>query len=191
MRPNTRMQMPFRALLCALVVCTGACATSGDGLLAQDGGEPDGGGPFVLSWPPSGASLERPRALGAGADVEALQAKLGQEPYRSWMQRMARRVSDGRAQDPDDHLRGAERMKANAARALATFYLLGWTVIDDEPQPFASESDQQAIGAEVTELLLGMYTESRIAVPPPVGGWDRDITTSEEIIMWTLSLIHI
>jgi hypothetical protein len=30
-----------------------------------------------------------------------------------------------------------------------------------------------------------MYTESRIAVPPPVGGWDRDITTSEEIIMWT------
>ncbi len=185
MRPKTRLQMRFSALLSALALCIGSCAASGDGLPGNDGGEPDGGVSFLRSWPPEGASLGRPRALGAGADVEALQSKLANEPYRAWMQRMARRVSDGRAQDPDDHLRGAERMKANAARSLATFYLLGWTVIDDEPVPFASEADRQAVGAEATELLLGMYTESRIAVPPPVGGWDRDITTSEEIIMWT------
>jgi hypothetical protein len=101
------------------------------------------------------------------------------------MQRMARRVSDGRAQDPEDHLRDAERMKGNAARSLAAFYLLNWTVVDDEPVPFATAADRRAVGAEVTELLKGMYTESRIAVPPPVGGWDRDITTSEEIILWT------
>jgi hypothetical protein len=94
------------------------------------------------------------------------------------------RVRDGRAQDPDDHLRGPERTKANAARALAAFYMLGWTVVDDEPTPFASPADREAAGAEAAAMLEAMYVESRIAVPPPVGGWDRDITTSEEIIMW-------
>ena len=97
---------------------------------------------------------------------------------------MARRVSDGRAQDPGDHLRGAERMKANAARSLAAFYLLDWTVVDDQPVPFPDDAAREAVGAEATELLEGMYTESRIAVAPPLGGWDRDITTSEEIILW-------
>ncbi|MGD8607703.1 MAG: heparinase II/III family protein [Myxococcales bacterium] len=130
------------------------------------------------------ASLARPRALGAGTDVESLRAKLTQEPYRSWMQRLGQRVNEGRAQDLEDHLRGAERMKANASRALAAFYMLGWTVVDGEPVPFASENERLAAGAEATELLRSMYTESRIAVPPPLGGWDRDITTSEEIIMW-------
>ena len=93
-------------------------------------------------------------------------------------------VRDGRAQDPNDHLRGPERIKANAARCLAAFHLLGWTVVDGEPVPFASPDDREAAGAEAAELLKGMYTESRIATQPPLGGWDRDITTSEEIIMW-------
>lgn len=75
-------------------------------------------------------------------------------------------------------------MKANAARSLAAFYLLDWTVQEGEPVPFASPSEREGAGVEAVELLKGMYTESRIAVPPPVGGWDRDITTSEEIILW-------
>lgn len=167
-----------------LVMMTIACSTSSGAPDDPDGGQPDGGEPFVLPWPPAEASLERPRALGAEADVESLRTKLTEEPYRSWMQRLRQRVDEGRAQNLDDHLRGPERVKANAARALAAWYLLGWTVIDGEPAPFANESERAAAGAEATELLRSMYTESRIAVPPPLGGWDRDITTSEEIIMW-------
>jgi hypothetical protein len=184
--PNVLASVPFSlACACLLVV---ACSTSGDGPDngTPDGGSPDGGTePFELMWPPEPASLERPRTLGAGADIASIQSKLASEPYRSWMQRMARRVADGRAQDPEDHLRGPERMKANAARSLATFYLLDRTLVDDEPVPFATPGERDAVGAEVAALLQGMYTESRIAVPPPVGGWDRDITTSEEIIMWS------
>ena len=184
---NTKLFGPFLVGLACLLVA--ACSTSGDGVPAgpPDGGmnEPDGGGePFEPSWPPEPASLQRPRTLGAGADLAGIRTKLSTEPYRSWMQRMARRVADGRAQDPDDHLRGPERMKANAARSLATFYLLGWTVVDEEPVPFGSSEEREAIGAEAAALLESMYTESRIAVSPPLGGWDRDITTSEEIIMW-------
>ena len=167
----------------------GACSTSSGGSLFDggnpDGGQPDAGAPFELRWPPAQASLERPRTLGAQADLEALRSKLDAEPYRSWMQRMARRVSDGLAQDPDDHLRGAERLKANAARSLAAFHLLGWTVADGEPEPFSTPEERDAAGDEVVAFLKSMYTDSRIAVPPPVGGWDRDITTSEEIILWT------
>ncbi|MFZ1863664.1 MAG: heparinase II/III family protein [Polyangiales bacterium] len=176
--------LEIRFWLTIALVSTIACCSSPGAPQDPDGGLPDGGEPFVLSWPPLQASLTRPRVLGAGADLEEVRAKLTEEPYRSWMQRMAQRVSEGRAQDPDDHLRGPERIKANAARALAAFYLLDWTVVDGAPVPFASEEERQAAGAEVAAFLRSMYTESRIAVPPPVGGWDRDITTSEEIIMW-------
>ena len=76
----------------------GACSTSSGGSSLDgedpDGGQPDSGAPFELRWPPAQASLERPRTLGAQADLEALRSKLDAEPYRSWMQRMARRVSD-------------------------------------------------------------------------------------------------
>lgn len=174
------------SLACATLIA--ACSTAGttdlpDAGIPNDGG-PDGGQPFELQWPPDEAPLARPRTLGANADLASVRPKLASEPYRSWMQRMSRRITDGRAQDLDDHLRGPERMKGNAARSLAAFYLLDYTVIDDEPVPFPSTSDREAVGAEVAELLKGMYTESRIAVPPPLGGWDRDITTSEEIILW-------
>ena len=162
-----------------------AACSSPSATTNPDAGIPDGGEPFALEWPPPGASLERPRTLGVGADLARLRPKLSEEPYRSWMQRMASRVRDGRAQDPDDHMRGPERVKGNAARSLAVFYMLDRTVVDDEPAPFPTPADREAVGAEATELLKGMYTESRIAVPPPIGGWDRDITTSEEIILWT------
>jgi hypothetical protein len=179
--PPTARFRPWIAMLWVLALgCAGSPASSED----PDGGMLDAGQPFVLSWPPLQASVARPRVLGAGADLESVRAKLTQEPYRSWMQRLSQRVSEGRDQGLDDHLRGAERKKANAARALATFYLLDWTVVDGEPVPFANEQEREAVGAEVSELLRSMYTESRIAVPPPLGGWDRDITTSEEIIMW-------
>ncbi len=179
------------ALLCAALLTPG-CSTASNGApdaglpdaSLPDAGNPDGGVPFELSWPPAQASLTRPRGLGRDTDLDALREKLAAEPYRSWVQTMGRRVSEGRVQDPEDHLRGPERIKANAARSLAVFYMLDATIIEDEPQRFPTESDREAVGAEATALLKGMYTESRIAVPPPVGGWDRDITTSEEIIMW-------
>jgi len=171
-------------LFAALLFVT-ACSSSGDAAPILDAGLPNGGEPFALSWPPAQASLTRPRTLGAGANLDTLRGKLTSEPYRSFMQRMAQRVSDGRAQDPEDHLRGPERLKANAARSLAAFYMLDRTVVDEEPAPFESEAAREAAGAEVTEMLKAMYTESRIAVLPPLGGWDRDITTSEEIILWT------
>lgn len=171
-------------LLAVAAGCSSPSGTNRPDGGAPDGSVPDGGAPFELQWPPAGASLERPRTLGAGADLDGVRSKLNDEPYRSWMQRMSARVRDGRAQDPNDHLRGPERIKANAARSLAAFYMLDWTVVDGEPTPFETPEDREAAGAEAVALLESMYTESRIAVPPPVGGWDRDITTSEEIIMW-------
>lgn len=175
----------FSFMLATLIAaCSSSGATTAPDAGEPDAGEPDGGVPFELEWPPAGASLERPRTLGAGADLEQIRSKLASEPYRAWMQRMASRVSDGRAQEPNDHLRGPERVKANAARSLAVFYMLDRTVIDGAPAPFPTPADRAAAGAEAAELLKAMYTESRIAVPPPLGGWDRDITTSEEIILW-------
>lgn len=184
---NLAITEPASWLACAMLVaaCSGAGATTTPDGGVPDGGIPDGGEPFELEWPPAQASLERPRTLGAGADLDQIRTKLADEPYRSWMRRMADRIRDGRAQDPDDHLRGPERVKANAARALAVFYMLDRELSDGEPLPFATPADREAVGAEAAQLLKGMYTESRIAVPPPVGGWDRDITTSEEIILWT------
>jgi len=184
---NRTLTQPASWLACAtllLVACSSSGTTGSPDAGIPDGGEPDGGQPFELEWPPAQASLTRPRALGAGADLVSVRSKLAEEPYRSWMQRMAQRIADGRVQDPDDHLRGPERVKGNAARSLAAFYMLDRTVVDGEPVPFPTPADREAVGAEAAELLKGMYTESRIAVPPPLGGWDRDITTSEEIILW-------
>ena len=55
------------------------------------------------------------------------------------MKDLAGQVGDGRAQDPEDHLRGPKRLKANAARSLAVFYMLDATVIDGEPRAFPTE----------------------------------------------------
>lgn len=185
MRTTKPAAPPVRVLLCAALLLTADCSTAVDSCPPEDGGTPDAGGPFVLDWPPPQAKLARPRTLGVDADLPSIRLKLTEEPYRSWMKNLARQVSDGRAQDPQDHLRGPERLKANAARSLAVFYMLDATVVDGEPQSFTSAGDREAAGAEATALLKGMYVESRIAVPPPLGGWDRDITTSEEIILWT------
>ena len=50
--------------------------------------------------------------------------------------------------------------------------------------PFPSPADRAAIGTRVQELLVAMYNRHRVAVPPPLGGWDRDISSSEELLQY-------
>src|SRR5690606_29795537 len=77
---------------------------------------------------------------------------------------------------------------SRAAKALAFEYVLDRTVVDGEIVPFPDEEARRAAGDRVRELLLNLYPRSRLAVPPPAGGWDRDISTAEEIVSYATAL---
>lgn len=87
MRPNSRLQMPFRTPLCELALCIGACGTSGDGL-----GGHDDGGPFVLSWPPTGSGWPI-------SDTSAAQASLNPDVAGAY--RVELRVTDSEGAQND------------------------------------------------------------------------------------------
>ena len=143
--------------------------------------------PAGAAWEPEGVDLTRPRVLFRAAQLPAIQAKLDMEPlpepFAVALERMRGRIDAAEGIPLDDHLRGPARDKAKAARNLAFLYAVDRTWTGSEvrrPTP----AERRAMGERVQELLLHMYTRSRLAVPPPLGGWDRDITTSEEILMY-------
>ena len=47
--------------------------------------------------------------------------------------------------------------------------------------PFRRRSRTPGAATAFATLLLNLFPRSRLAVPAPIGGWDRDISTSEEI----------
>ncbi|MDJ0790015.1 MAG: heparinase II/III family protein [Myxococcota bacterium] len=140
--------------------------------------------PAGAAWEPSGLDLTRPRLLHLGGDPEALAARAVQEPYRRILLDMMRRASLADGISLDDDGITAQRFKARAAKAWAFLYAIGIAVEEGEVRPFADAAERQAAGDRARDWLLNLFPRSRLAVPPPIGGWDRDISTSEELLQW-------
>lgn len=129
-----------------------------------------------------GTGAARPRVLyDPGAEPD-LRARLEREPYRTVFLR-----SHARADAYDDRTLGdlgvaPQRDLTRAAKIRAFEYALDRTVVGGVIVPFPDAAARQAVGDQVRDILLQILDRSRLAVPPPIGGWDRDISTSEEII---------
>jgi hypothetical protein len=140
--------------------------------------------PAGAAWTPPGVDLTRPRILFRAGDVPAIQAKVGREPYVEILKDMRGRTNGANNVALDDHSVEAERFKARAAKNLAFLYAIDRTLVGGDVVAFASPGDRAAVGQRVHDLLLAMYTRHRVAVPPPLGGWDRDISSSEELLQY-------
>jgi hypothetical protein len=142
--------------------------------------------PTVAAIPAEPAlDLARPRILGAGVATAELQARLERSPYSRIFRQLHNRAHQADGIPLDDHTIGSQRTKAKATKDLAFEYALDRTVAaDDTIVPFADPAARAAVGDAVRDHLLSMYTRSRLAVPPPLGGTDRDINTSEELVQY-------
>ncbi|MDW3218100.1 MAG: heparinase II/III family protein [Acidimicrobiales bacterium] len=130
--------------------------------------------------------VERPRTSYTPGTEAMLVDRLTREPYRQiFLDAHALHEARRLSRTPGDPDRHAQKDMARSARWFAFEYALDRTVIDGEIVPFPDDEAREATGAIVEELLLGAYERSRIAVPPPLGGWDRDIDTAGEIVQWT------
>ncbi|MGH0035629.1 MAG: heparinase II/III domain-containing protein [Myxococcota bacterium] len=142
------------------------------------------------AWvPPDGVDLTRPRILFRPGQLADVQAVLDMDPLpptiATVLDAMEQRIAAAEGVPLDDHEKGRERQKARAAKDLAFLYAVDRTWAAGQVVPFPDAAARKAAGDRVRELLLNMYTVSRIGDFGPWGGWDRDITTSEEIIMYT------
>lgn len=132
-----------------------------------------------------GSGTTRPRAVYTPGTEAELADRLTREPYRAiFLEAHALHEARRLSRTPGDPDRNAQKDMARSARWLAFTYAIDRTVIDGEIVPFPDEAARQATGDIVEELLLGLYNRSRFAVPPPLGGWDRDIDTAGEILQW-------
>lgn len=141
-------------------------------------------GPASAAWNPPDVDLTRPRLLLRAGDISTVQQRVDRDPYRQIIVTMMNRtrLADGVALD--DHTIGSERNKARAAKNLAFLYAIDRTLSDGEVVPFPSAAERSAVGERVRDLLVNLYPRSRLAVPPPLGNWDRDINTSEELLQY-------
>ncbi|MEP6624889.1 MAG: hypothetical protein ABJC79_10625 [Acidimicrobiia bacterium] len=134
--------------------------------------------------PEPSLDLARPRILGAGTDLGVIRARLDREPYRTIFGRVDFHAHESNGIAPDDHTIGSERIKTKTTKDLAYEYALDRTMVNGAIVPFPSAAARTAAGDAVRDHLLTMYTRSRLAVPPPLGGTDRDINTSEELLQY-------
>lgn len=129
--------------------------------------------------------LARPRVLGAGTDLAVVRDRLGRSPYSRIFRQLDNRAHGADGVALDDHTIGSERVKAKATKDLAFEYALDRTVTADGTiTAFPDATARTAVGDLVRTHLLAMYTRSRLAVDPPLGGTDRDINTSEELLQY-------
>ena len=136
------------------------------------------------AWQPVDVDLTRPRVLYRAADHEHIQNRIGREPYRTVFVDLWTRAAMADGVALDDHTIANTRIKARAAKNLAFAYAVDRTVVDGQVVPFPAASTRRDAADRVRDLLVAMYTRSRLAVDPPLGGWDRDINTSEELIQY-------
>ncbi len=134
--------------------------------------------------PAPALDLARPRVLAAGVELDVVRARLDREPYASIFRGLHARAHGADGVALDDHTIGSERVKAKATKDLAFEYALDRTVANDAIVAFPTPGDRTAVGDLVRDHLLAMYTRSRLAVPSPLGGNDRDINTSEELLQY-------
>ncbi len=131
---------------------------------------------------PPGTGAVRPRVAYDPGTEPALQARLGREPYRTVFISADSRAHTYLHDTLGDDSIVAQRNLSRAAKMLSFEYALDRTVDAGTIVPFASGAARIAAGDRVRDLLVAMYDRSRLAVDPPLGGIDRDINTSEEII---------
>lgn len=137
--------------------------------------------PAQAAWQPDGVDLTRPRLLMRPGDVAVVQARLAREPYRQLLARIVSQANGGLGWDPDDDSIPAEREKSKAAKHWAFLYAIDRTVVGGAVVPFATPEARLAAGDHARDLLVAMYTASRIGGED---GFDRDINTSEEIVSY-------
>lgn len=131
-----------------------------------------------------GLGAARPRVAFDPDYETVLRDRLGREPYATVFRNLHARTRSYLASTVGDPTIVAQRNLSRAAKGLAFEFALDRTVADGTIVPFPDSDARAAIGEEVETLLLAMYDRSRLAVPAPLGGFDRDINTSEEIISY-------
>lgn len=137
----------------------------------------------VVLAPVPGAGAERPRILYSPGTEADLRDRLAREPYRTLFVRSHDQArSAWNAATLGDLTINNQRLLLRAAVIRSFEYALDRTVVDGQVVAFPTPADRQAVGDDARDVLLQILDRSRLAVPPPIGGWDRDITTSEEIV---------
>ncbi|MEO8604776.1 MAG: heparinase II/III family protein [bacterium] len=136
--------------------------------------------PVRAAWQPDGVDLTRPRIICRADEIDAIRARLDREPYKSVLRDLLSTVRQADGTALDDHSINAERIKSRAAKNLAVAILFDRTLVDGAVVPFSVEARATAV-ERVRALLVNLYPRSRLAVPAPLGGWDRDISTAEEL----------
>jgi hypothetical protein len=114
-------------------------------------------------------------------DEPMLRDRLTREPYRTVFVQMSQRAKNFDTRPLGDMSVVAQRDLSRAAKTFAFQYALDRTLVGGAIVPFADDPTRQATGDRVRDLLLNLFPRSRLAVAPPIGGWDRDISTAEEI----------
>gem|GEM_PF-2284278 len=131
------------------------------------------------------ADLTRPRILMDAADLPAVRARLGREPYRSLLGSVRARAEGApppNAADQADCVQTAnvarEMLKARASFDLSVLYLFERTTdpVTGDVVPLVG-AEREAVGDLARDYLLAMCRESRIKVFT-----DRDISTSHELL---------
>lgn len=132
--------------------------------------------------PVPGSGADRPRVLYDPGSEPTLRDRLSREPYRTLFVRGHEQAAAWEGQPLGDLGVGAQRNLTRVALIRAFEYALDRTVVGGQVVAFPDAAARRAAGDQVRAILLQILDRSRLAVPPPIGGWDRDISTSEEII---------
>lgn len=136
----------------------------------------------VAGAPPvPGTGAPHPRIVYSPGEEALLRDRLTREPYRSVFVQMSQRANSFNGRPLGDMSVNAQRDLSRTAKTYAFQYALDRTLSGSDIVPFTDAAARQARGDRVKTLLLNLYPRSRLAVPPPIGGWDRDISTAEEI----------
>lgn len=144
--------------------------------------------PVRAAWiPPEGVDLTRPRLLASAAEIDSARQRVTREPYRSLLAGVVARAGDADSVPLDDDSINAHRRKARAAKSLAFLYALDRTIAAGEVHSLSELGQRRQVGDRVRDLLVNLFPRSRLAVPEPLGGWDRDISSSEELLQYAVA----
>jgi len=164
-----------RTVVAATIVALLIAATG----WVSTGGTVASAGRFTPTVPSQGSP--HPRLIFSPGDESMLRDRLTREPYRTVFVQMSQRAKNYDTRPLGDMSVVAQRDLSRAAKAFAFQYALDRTLVGGDIVPFADDATRQATGDRVRDLLLNLFPRSRLAVLPPIGGWDRDISTAEEI----------
>ena len=138
--------------------------------------------PTAASAPAPGAGAAFPRVAYVAGAEDQLRDRLEREPHRTLFIEAHQRAEGQDDAALGDHSINAQRDLTRAAKWRAFEYALDRTVVGGAIVAFPSAAERLAAGRFAADVLAQVLPRSRLAVDPPIGGWDRDISTSEELI---------